>query len=219
MNCILVDCRDHGESPHSDFIDYNVMSADLLNVIMKNSLGRVILIGHSMGGKLAMQFAFDSAHLVHKLVVIDIAPVKYSNSDNMEVIRSLKSVPVKDIKRREEADGFLKHSISDPFVRGFLLQNLVQDPSDNSFKWRVNLNTLEKCLGEIMGHTFDDQQFVGETFFIRGTNSPFVQPSYYPLIKQMFPHSEVKEVKGSHYLHSENRAEFLDVLVPFLNKK
>eukprot|EP01120_Amphizonella_sp_Union-15-10_P005526 TRINITY_DN1640_c0_g1_i1.p1 TRINITY_DN1640_c0_g1~~TRINITY_DN1640_c0_g1_i1.p1 ORF type:complete len:285 (-),score=25.82 TRINITY_DN1640_c0_g1_i1:169-1023(-) len=215
VNVRLVDCRNHGESPHHPDMDYEVMAQDLKSLIETNSFGSVYLIGHSMGGKMAMNFAIKYPNLVRKLVVVDISPIGYRSSEHVNIAQALSDIPLSTIKERKEADQYLSQSVQDPFVRSFLLQNLIR-VEDGTYKWRLNIDSIKKNMKKLMGSV--DGIFLPDTLFIKGTDSSYILDADYDVIMRMFPKCEIKEVRGSHYPHAENPQEFSDVLISFLRK-
>ena len=133
----LIDLPNHGSSIWTSEISYEDFSSHLSNFIIEQGLSDPIILGHSLGGKVAMFIALQNPHLVDRLIVVDIAPVNYNSDDQLKVINALSTINIKQIKTRSEADNLLSDNILDPLLRGFLLQNLIRD-CDN-YDWRCNL--------------------------------------------------------------------------------
>jgi esterase len=233
LTCHLLDARNHGQSPHHPSMTFDDMQADLLRYLSDHQLNSIILLGHSMGGKCAMLFARNYPSLVEKLVVVDIAPVAYSKfSYHLSLIHHLRAIDLKQLKSRRQADEFLKPRIPDSLVRGFLLQNLVDDHTTTndsvpSWRWRLNLDAIESHLQSIMTEPVNQKdvdnnpkKYTGDVLFIGGTKSEYIQPDiHWPIILRLFPNAELKMIEGAgHNVHYEKPKEFISVLKPFLMK-
>ena len=215
----LVDMRNHGHSPHSDQWNYNVMSNDLLELINDNILKKVILIGHSMGGKAAMQFALDHPEKLSKLIVADMAP-KYYPPHHDKIIEGLKSVDFDVVKTRKEAEEQLSKYINDFGTKQFLLKNLYWK-EDDKLAWRFNLEVISKNI-EAVGETFnhDDKQCILPALFLRGGKSKYILDSDKGKIKRMFPRYQLRTIENAgHWLHADQPAAFFKQVIDFLQTK
>ena len=211
----IIDLRNHGKSPHSDEFSYNLMVEDLLNFCNENFIYRCHVLGHSMGGKVAMQFALRHSDYIEKLIVADIAPVKYEPGHNI-IFEALRSIDLTTVKQRKEVDDILAQSIPQFGVRQFLMKGLTRD-EHNAFIWKFNLDSLWKNYTKILGTFQSEDNFDGETLFIYGDQSAYVQEAYFPIIDKYFVNNEKAVIKGTgHWLHAENPKEFLEKTLSFL---
>jgi len=171
---IVVDQRNHGESPHADSHSYSDMVADLLLLVDTLGFEKVTLCGHSMGGKVAMAFALLYPERVDKLAVLDIAPVAYSHS-HAPYIKALMQVDLSALGSRNEAEHALRTTIEDTPTRLFLMQSLVGSPG--KYRWRLNLPILYQYMSDITD--FPEQVLAGlsnelESLFLIGGDSDYV---------------------------------------------
>ncbi len=211
-----VDLRNHGLSPWSAQMDYPAMRDDLVEFLDDHGLEQVLLLGHSMGGKAAMQLALDHPLRIRKLIVVDIAPVRYQANHN-EVFKGLFNVELNHIKSRSEADKALAEYIDEPGVRQFLLKNLYRD--HNHFAWRMNLNGLNKAYDEVAEAPSSHNHYQGETLFIKGGNSDYIQESHRHAIMKFFPNAKARVMDGvGHWPHAEKPAVFTKLLLRFLQQ-
>ncbi|MFN8671053.1 MAG: alpha/beta fold hydrolase [Candidatus Sericytochromatia bacterium] len=211
----LIDLRNHGQSPHSDIHDYNAMSQDLYEFFIENNLNKAIILGHSMGGKVAMKFAFEYPDMVEKLIVVDIAPKEY-RTGNKYILEFLLDIDLKNINSREKADEILANKINNKAVRQFILKNLIRN-EDMSFSWKLNLKSLNENLHAMGGNFNGDNNFNKKTLFIRGENSNYIRENDFTLIKKIFTDSEIKTVKNAgHWVHTENPEKTYEYLRDFL---
>ncbi len=207
---ISLDLRNHGDSPHDPAVDYDILAADVIETL--DSLGEpnVSLVGHSMGGKVAMRLALQAPQRVRRLVVADIAPVPYPSHFGDYARAMLTLAPSLD---RAAADALLAEAIPDKAVRGFLLHNFRSGQG-----WRIGLAEIAATLPRI--ETWHDQPgevFPGPTLFLTGANSAYVTPDDRPVIQRLFPAARFVAIKDAgHWLHSEQPAAFNATLAAFL---
>ncbi|ORU91332.1 MAG: alpha/beta hydrolase [Cycloclasticus sp. symbiont of Poecilosclerida sp. N] len=213
-----LDLRNHGTSPHADKMDYVAMSADVLGFMQQQSLASAIVLGHSMGGKVAMELALSDTGKVSKLIVVDIAPVTYQHNFD-DVLAGLYHVPLDTVSCRKDAEAYLAEKISDTGLRQFLLQNLAVNTA-GGYQWRVNLASIEDEMPSIMGFSLDgDRVYSGKTQFIRGGKSTYLASRYQSAIADMFPNMTFETVKkAGHWPHIESPREFMSVLNTFLDE-
>jgi esterase len=212
----VLDLRNHGGSPWAGTMSFDEMARDVAAFIGGQRLGRVALVGHSLGGKVAMHLALTRPELVERLVVVDVAPVAYAHSFG-PLIEAMRAVDLSKVSRRADADQRLQAAVGDAGVRNFLLQNLVK--TDAGFVWRVNLDALAANMPELLGFPTpgEDAAYRGPTLFIAGGRSDYLGAGHRPLIERLFPHAEHAEIAGAgHWVHAERPAEFLDHLRRFL---
>ncbi|MBL4710829.1 MAG: alpha/beta fold hydrolase [Flavobacteriales bacterium] len=211
----LVDQRNHGQSPHSIEFSFELMAADLMELIQAEKINNPIILGHSMGGKTAMEFAIRHPELVKQLIVVDIAPVKYE-VHHYTIIDALKNVPLNEIGSRKEAEVFLAEKISEFGIRQFLLKNLYWKGKDQ-LAWRFNLEVLSDRIIPISEHNVAQGLFEKETLFIKGANSNYILAEYENEIAMKFPNYELEIIDGAgHWVHAEKMKEFSEVVWAFL---
>ena len=212
-----LDLRNHGSSPHSDAMDYGSMAADVLAFMEQQSLEKVTVLGHSMGGKVAMELALITPNKISQLVIVDIAPVTYTHNFN-DVLAGFYHVPLEEIHSRKEADEYLAEKIDVPSLRQFLLQNLLPNPS-GGYQWRVNLSAIEANMPAIMAFPSmaNKRVFDKPSLFIRGEQSTYLASRYQNVIKEMFSNAEFETIKNAgHWPHIESPVDFMAVLNKFL---
>lgn len=210
----LVDQRNHGKSNHNEEHNYDSMADDLLELIYEEQLMSVNLLGHSMGGKTVMRFAEKHPELVDKMIVADIGPKEYPPHHNV-ILDVLLSVDPATISSRKEADEILQKQISDISIRQFLLKNLFwKEPK--KLAWRMNVPVLNKNINEILAKVPNEEVDV-ETLFLKGEFSDYILAEDGPMIKKLFPNSEIILIKkAGHWLHAEAPKEFYTKVTEFL---
>ncbi len=211
---VNVDVRNHGRSGHSADMSYRQMADDLAQTLDALELAKVALLGHSMGGKLAMAFALLHPERVTKLILADIAPVAYPPRHN-SIFAGLEAVDLAQLTSRAEADKQLAEYISEAGVRQFLLKSLVKD--NDSFYWRFNLAALKANYAALIGEPLVQGQYGGPVLFIKGGDSDYILPEHRPAIMQLFPQAQAKIIQGTgHWLHAEKPAAFTKLVQDFL---
>lgn len=207
FDVIAVDLRNHGRSAHHDEMSYPLMAEDLVELLNDLEINRTHLLGHSMGGKVAMQFALTYGDRVEKLMVADIAPVVYP-PHHEQVFAGLFNVNLTSLKSRSDADKQLQCCIEDAGIRAFLLKNLYRNEA-GQFAWRMNLSALKTQYEHIAAAPFGTP-FEGATRFIKGGLSHYVQAEHTDAVRALFPKADVKVIAGAgHWLHAEKPALFL----------
>ncbi|MFK5948691.1 MAG: alpha/beta fold hydrolase [Methylococcales bacterium] len=209
----VVDMRNHGNSPHNPEMDYPLMSEDLKLFMQQRQIVTANILGHSMGGKVAMWFALTYPESVQKLIVVDISPVTYQHSFD-QIINALKQLPLEQISNRKQADEYLEPLIPELSYRQFLLQNLQL--KQGKYSWRVDLDIFYRTANNIIGFPSVENiaPYKGEVLFIMGGNSTYTNKE---AIKQSFPHAKISTVdQASHWLHVEKPARFVKEVVNFL---
>jgi len=210
---IAVDMRNHGQSPRAATQSYPDMAADLAEVI-ESLGGPVDLLGHSMGGKAAMQLALTRPELIRRLIVADIAPVAYAH-DQSRNARAMASLDLGRIKTRAEADAALAQDIDDPGLRVFFLQSL--DLRAHPPHWRLNLPVLEAEMPKIVGWPGTEGVFDHPTLFLTGALSNYVRPEHRDTIRALFPKARFARIpETGHWLHAEKPREFEETVRVFL---
>ncbi len=229
----LVDLPNHGHSPWTDRVDY-VDMAELLAAELEHLGEPVTLVGHSMGGKVAMQLALRRPELLRALVVVDISPSEYPVSGGRTedpdeeaspfagYIAAMQALDLDALEKRDDADRALREAVPSPMVRSFLLQSLVREGpgAGGGWRWRLNLDLLERDLEALRGFpepppgaTFD-----GPVLWIAGANSHYVLPEDRSGMDALFPGTRLVRIKNAgHWVHSEQPEIFVEALRRFLD--
>ncbi len=229
----LVDLPNHGHSPWTDRVDY-VDMAELLAAELEHLGEPVTLVGHSMGGKVAMQLALRRPELLRALVVVDISPSEYPVSGGRTedpdeeaspfagYIAAMQALDLDALEKRDDADRALREAVPSPMVRSFLLQSLVREGlgAGGGWRWRLNLDLLERDLEALRGFpepppgaTFD-----GPVLWIAGANSHYVLPEDRSGMDALFPGTRLVRIKNAgHWVHSEQPEIFVETLRRFLD--
>ena len=211
----IVDARNHGQSPHSSEFNYDVMADDLYEFLMQNNIVDPIILGHSMGGKTAMQFAMNYPNKLEKLIVADIAPKSYP-VHHTTIIEGMLSLNFDVINTRKKADEQLSKYIADVSTRQFLLKNLYWVEKEK-LAWRFNLKTIDEKI-EIIGRGLENiSTFDKPTLFIRGEKSNYITEKDYDPIRKIFINTDIKSLNSGHWVHAEKPTEFLQILNSFLS--
>jgi esterase len=210
-----VDLRNHGQSPHSDEFDYVSMVQDLSEFINTNQIQNPVLIGHSMGGKAAMNFALANQDMLSKLIVFDIAPKSY-DLEHYAIAEGLKAIPVDRIASRNEADEILAKHVPEQDVRQFLLKNL-QRKSSGGFSWKINLPVIGRKLANVGLDLHYTGTFNKPTLFIRGSKSKYISDGDWKRIKEIFPMAQLQSMDTGHWVQAEKPQEFADQIIHWLS--
>ena len=213
----LVDMRNHGRTDHSHEFDYQLMADDIKEFVTTENLQNPIIMGHSMGGKAAMNFALQNPDLLERLIVVDIAPKAYPVHHD-QIIEGLKSVDLGNLKSRNDADEQLKPYIPEPDVRMFLMKNLYRK-EDNTFAWRVNLKAVDENIEKMGAAITSGSPFTKPTLFVRGGKSRYIKPEdEFDTICHLFPNVEIETIEeAGHWVHAEAPDRFYDIVMNFLN--
>jgi esterase len=216
----LVDLRNHGQSPHDAEMNYSVMAADVGEFFDRHALDRASVIGHSMGGKAAMQFALNFPARVEKLVVVDMTP-RASPLDHEIIFKALLALDPAKFESRRQMEEALEPDIPDLVVRRFLLKNLRSVASSSSsashFEWRIPLDILFKNYPKICEAMPVHASFPGPVLFLRGGKSHYVPENSLQEIRALFPQARIETISGAgHWVHADAREEFLQRTLKFL---
>jgi pimeloyl-ACP methyl ester carboxylesterase len=229
FSVFLVDLRNHGRSPHTEGVfDYHILADDIAHFMQQNWIYEACVIGHSMGGKVAMQLALSYPDLVKKLVIIDIAAKTYPSGHD-EIFEALFSINLTTLTDRKEAEAHLMQQLNNDIgTVQFLLKNLsrksasvpISDDDRNiksaGFEWKMNLHNIytnyPNILKNVEGSPFDKK-----ALFIRGGSSNYVQDKDLEQIKHLFPNAVLETIEGAgHWVHADKPKELLDVITSFL---
>lgn len=211
----ILDQRNHGRSPHMDSQDYKLMAEDLQHFMEANWIHKASIIGHSMGGKTAMQFAQDFPDMVEKLIVVDIAPKAYKGG-HQQIFEALFALDLSTIESRKEADQFLETRIPDFGVRQFLLKNLTRS-KEGGYQWKMNLPVIFESYQNILASITLEAAADMPTLFIKGGQSNYIQEEDLALVQSYFPNAVLKTVKkAGHWVHAEAPLELIEIVKGFL---
>ena len=223
----LIDLRNHGSSPHSPDHNYQAMALDLNEFIEDNCIEKPILVGHSMGGKVVMQYGLMYPNKVQRMVVVDISPLSSINAhhkhhiieEHKSIISILQHLPLETINSYKEADTLLSEHITSERLRGFLLKSLSR--KQHGFKWKFNLEVLAKQIGSIMnGFDINNPAHINQKsfpmLFIKGNESDYIDDDDLDAIRLFYPESEVTRIDNAgHWVHAEQQEQFVAVLMEF----
>lgn len=212
----LLDLRNHGQSPHSEQFSYAIMAKDLAEFIENQNMEKPILIGHSMGGKVLMQFAVDFPRFFKKLMIVDIA-TKFYPVHHTSILQGLHAINLTTLQSRTEANEILKRFEESEAVRQFLLKNLYRNTETGLFNWRFNLETLTKEIA-IVGEEINSRNPIpAEIFFINGSESSYILESDRDDIKKIFPNARFVTITGAgHWVQAEKPKEFVDLVKKYI---
>jgi pimeloyl-ACP methyl ester carboxylesterase len=207
-----VDLRNHGQSPHHDDVSYDAMTADLDEFMRTHELTRAHLLGHSMGGKVAMQFALRHPNRVETLVVVDISPRAYPTS-HKGTLGALLTLDLHKFQRREQLDAALAKSVDNTEVRQFLLKNVARD-AHGGFRWKANIRGLWENYERLTVAVTSEMPCDRPALFLRGADSDYVPAADNDLIQRLFPRAEFCVIAGAgHWVHADQpEAVFVAVL-------
>jgi esterase len=219
----LVDLPNHGQSPWTDHFSYPEMANQVAELLQAQSGGdEWTVVGHSMGGKVAMTLALLRPELVARLGVVDVSPAATQEIGEFETfIRGMHSIDLKTLRSRNHADAQLAAYVSDPVIRSFLLQNLRRDPSSgNGWRWQMNLKLLGDHLSE-MGDwpELQAQPYEGPVLWLAGAGSGYIRPEYAATMRALFPRVQLVTIKNAgHWVHSEQPEVLLATIRRFLGR-
>lgn len=222
----MIDQRNHGRSPFAPENSYNNMKADLAVFFEKQGIEKATLLGHSMGGKVAMWFAADYPEKVEKLVIADIAPKDYLQKENSQfhlhrnILMAMQEIDFSRVKKRTDVDDLLAEKIDSEKIRQFLLKNVTKEKKTNQYRWRLNVDVLYNYLEEIVSgvnlYWFSDRIPITNypVIFIRGLDSNYLLDEDKKLIKSIYPDAGIVDIPGAgHWLHAEKPDEFMKAVL------
>ena len=212
---ITIDLRNHGHSPHFSGMSYKQMGLDIIAILEYEKLETIDLLGHSMGGKIAMWLALHYPTKIATLIVVDIAPKTYPLW-HQKVLTAMLMAPLAEFQSRQQVDQYLSQFIEDDIERLFLAKNL-QRHANKGYQWRCNLNEIVKSYLKIATFPLSNLTFLGKSYFIRGENSPYIESEDHILIKNLFPEAEIHTIaNATHLPHIEQGSNFYQLLATFL---
>ncbi len=210
----LVDQRNHGQSPQTDEFDYALLAEDLADFIQEHALEKPIILGHSMGGKAAMNFAVRYPERLSQLIVVDIVPKPYPVHHDA-ILDGLKAVPLQSLTSRQEADKILSRYVPEMDVRQFLLKNLSRNGS-GGFEWRINLKAIDRAIESMGAGMIYSGKYDGPSLFIQGKKSHYYADGDEQRIQAIFPRAKFATLDTGHWVQAERPAEFVDLVLNYL---
>ncbi|MCF1427073.1 MAG: alpha/beta fold hydrolase [Shewanella sp.] len=211
-----IDLPNHGLSAHTHDMHYAAMAQALIEFMDRKNLASAHLVGHSMGGKVAMAVALTQSNRVLSLVAADIAPVAY-HARHTKVFEGMTSLPLDRVKDRRDALTYLTDSGIDESTAQFLLKNLQR--TDTRFNWKLNLNGLQECYSHLIDWPYTALKYEGPTLFVRGDQSDYVLSDHRQAILAQFPNVQAKTIIGAgHWLHAQKPAQFNRIVEHFIDK-
>ncbi|WP_100639351.1 alpha/beta fold hydrolase [Marinobacter salexigens] len=217
-----LDLRNHGSSFHTDTMDYPSMAGDVIAYMDAQGIDKACLLGHSMGGKVAMQIALHAPERVEKLIVADIAPVTYKARHDA-ILEGMMRVDLASVRSRRDADKQLAEFVETPGVRQFLLMNLERIPNEEKpedgsvYRWRLNLEAIDACYANLAAAPEAGAPFEGPVLFLKGADSAYIQEKHRDEITRLFPNAQLRIIEGTgHWLHAEKTDVFVELCEKFL---
>ncbi|MDN5805084.1 MAG: alpha/beta fold hydrolase [Microlunatus sp.] len=216
---ILIDLPNHGRSGWTDRVTYAQMADAVVEVLTQDGDEQLRVVGHSMGGKVAMAMALLQPHLVERLVVTDIAPVRYQQLSSFgEYVTGMRSIDLSRVVSRSDADRRLRPYVPDDVVRSFLLQNLRRDAdSESGWRWQVNLSLLGAQLADLGDWPdLSAPPYPGPVLWVAGAQSDYITEAYARAMRRLFPRTQLITIKNAgHWVHSEQPEVFVATLRRF----
>ncbi|MCK5776394.1 MAG: alpha/beta fold hydrolase [Bacteroidales bacterium] len=213
----VLDQRNHGQSPHSETFNYAALVDDLRTFIIQQNLSDVILLGHSMGGKVAMKFAIENPVFTSKLIIVDIALRSYALSEsNKSILDVMRGIDLSTFNSRKEVMAILEAKIPSERVRMLALKN-IQRTAENKLQWRINIDSIFKNLKDLSGAIGLDTSYDKTVLFIKGGNSDYINDTDIDDIKRVFKNNSISTIKGaSHWVHADAPVMFLEKIKKFV---
>lgn len=211
----LLDLRNHGRSPHTEEMNYALMAEDVHHFMETHWLHEAYVMGHSMGGKVAMQLALEYPDMVEKLIVVDVAPKPYPGGHE-SIFAALLSLDLASVNDRRQAESHLMQYEQDPGVVQFLMKNLTRQ-KDGGFAWKMHLGAIHRHYSEILAPVSGDHPYEHPALFIRGERSPYIADADLPTIRQWFPLARLTTVAGAgHWVHADQPEALMEEVRAFL---
>ena len=212
-----IDLRNHGKSFHSETMNYEVMADDIYNLLKHLNISNAHIIGHSMGGKAAMQLALKHKDVVNKLVVLDISPVA-NKPRHSAIFAGLNEVAEASVADRKAADQLLAKHIDEMGVRQFLLKSFAKN-DQGQYQWRFNLDVLYQQYENILSQLDENDSCLCDTLFVKGNDSDYILAEHRPMIISLFPNAKAKVIHGAgHWLHAQKPLAVNKAISDFLEQ-
>lgn len=211
---ILVDLRNHGRSFWSDEFSYELLVGDLIRLLDHLGEERVHVLGHSMGGKTALQLLNEHFDRVDKTVIVDIANKEYSPGHE-QIFQAVFGLDLSRIESRKQADEHLSEKIKDFSVRQFILKSLSRNP-EHGYKWKTNFQSLHNNYKAILS-SVDISNIENEVLFVRGTRSSYILDEDIRRLADLVPNAQFADIEGGHWLHAEKPDDLYQIVRSFLD--
>ncbi|MBE0650563.1 MAG: alpha/beta fold hydrolase [Bacteroidales bacterium] len=213
-----LDQRNHGQSPKSPAFNYLALTDDLYDFIEEHKIENPILLGHSLGGKVAMRFTLENPEMIKRLVVVDISLKSYPpRREHLQIVKAIQAVDPSQIQDRQEAEEKIAGLLPEMRLRQFVLKSLHRT-SQNGFEWRLNIDGIAPNLNEMFDGIELDETFEKPTLFIKGGLSNYILLEDFPRIRKNFPHAEIITIDGtSHWVQVEAPERFFQLTSGFMN--
>lgn len=213
---VLLDLRNHGQSPHDPAHDYPAMAGDVAETVRHLGYARADVLGHSMGGKVAMRLALDTPGLVRRLVVVDMG-VRAFPGGHERYFAAMRNLPIADPLSRKQVDARLAETVDDPGIRMFLMKNLRRERT-GGYAWKLNLEALEANYASILAALEAPAPSAVPALFVRGGRSHYVRDEDWPAIAALFPRATLTTVAGAgHWVHAEAPGALREAVTAFLD--
>ena len=216
LHVFSLDARNHGKSPHTSRHTITLMVDDVRDFMEQHQLQKASILGHSMGGKVAMQFALTYPELTEKLLVADMAPRAYREGAHNDVFKAINHVDLTKAQTRKEVDEAMAVYLGDFGTRQFVMKGLER-VDDSHYKWKFNTATLHQDYREILLKVESDKPFNGQVLFLRGSLSLYIQEKDFTLMQELFPNHQLVSIeKAGHWLHADQPKLFFKAVVDFI---
>lgn len=213
----VLDLRNHGQSPNSEVFHYDALSGDVIEFLEQHDLESATLLGHSMGGKVAMRCALDAPDRIDHLIVADIAPRAYQPG-HRDIFQAMYSVDLSKVDTLRDVDQAMSEYIPQKPIRQFLMKNLQRN-EDDQFFWQLNLDSLYRNYDLILDHIDAETSYDGPVLFLAGTNSDYISDRDATDIKRLFPKAQIEEIaEVGHWMHAEAPEVFTQLILDFLSE-
>ncbi len=218
FSVFIVDHRNHGRSPHTfGMYNYMLLADDLKTFMEQQWIYKARLIGHSMGGKTVMQMALNHPDMVEKLCVVDIAPKQYGGGHET-ILDAMRSLDLTLLKDRHEAQVHLSKTIKEQGVVQFLLKNLTRN-HDGTYSWKMNFKNLDENYQNILNDIEDTGIYDGQTLFVKGENSDYIEVDSENRIRSLFPKAQIQTIKNAgHWVHADQPQQLLESVLRFMTE-
>jgi len=218
LKVYTIDLRNHGKSFHAPTHSIQDMVDDVYAFIQTHELKMVQLMGHSMGGKVAMEFALQYPSMVNQLIIVDIAPKLYKRGHD-DVLKALQEVQLEGMQSRKEVESALMPYLPDFGVRQFIMKNLDRNDAD-AYSWKMNVPVLLRDYNQVVQAIAPNRQFLGDTLFIRGGNSIYIQDSDSQQMKDLFPRYSLETIENAgHWVHADQPLLLINLVLNFLKRR
>lgn len=213
---ITPDLRNHGRSPHVSTHSYPEMAEDVRLLMEQHWMFSASVVGHSMGGKVAMQLALSHPEMVNRLVVVDMEP-GVAEDNHSSIFHALLDLDLSKMPTRKDIEAYLTDRIPDAGTRQFLLKNVTRE-DDGRFTWKMNLPVLWRHYADVLA-AVSGEPYTKPALFVRGSRSDYIKDKDIPLIKTLFPNAQIITIEGAgHWVHADKPNELLAVLKDFLTQ-